>query len=149
MTDQSEDPYYFTVNKTEISIDDDGWLLHGDLKEWLSKIIKDEEFSILLTNDAHIQELNRDFRNKDKPTNVLSFPDGEDDYLGDIAISLQTIAKESREQDKDFYHHFIHMVVHGLLHLKGHDHEDDTEAEEMESLEIKILADIDIKNPYI
>lgn len=149
MTDTNEDPNYFTINNAEISIDDDGWLNYADLKEWLSKSIQDEKFSILLTNDKHIQVLNRDFRNKDKPTNVLSFPDGENEYLGDIAISLQTIETEAKEQDKDFYHHFIHMVVHGLLHLKGHDHEDNSEAEKMESLEIKILADIDIKNPYI
>jgi len=149
MTDTDEDTTYFTINNAEISIDDDGWLDYADLKEWLSKAIGDEKFSILLTNDTHIQVLNRDFRNKDKPTNVLSFPDGENGYLGDIAISLETIVAEAKDQDKNFYHHFIHMVVHGLLHLKGHDHEDDSEAEEMESLEIKILADIDIENPYI
>lgn len=149
MIDTDEDQNYFTINNAEISINDDSWLNHADLKEWLSKVINDEEFSVLLTNDTHIQVLNRDFRNKNKPTNVLSFPDGEDGYLGDIAISLETIVKEAKEQDKNFYHHFIHMVVHGLLHLKGHDHEDDSEAEEMESLEIEILADMGIKNPYI
>lgn len=149
MTDTDEAPNYFTINNAEISINDDGWLNHADLRDWLSKAIDDEEFSVLLTNDTHIQALNRDFRNQDKPTNVLSFPDGEDDYLGDIAIALETMVKEAKEQDKDFYHHFIHMVIHGLLHLKGYDHEDNKEAEEMESLEIKILADMSIKNPYI
>jgi len=149
MTDKPEDPYYFTINNAEISIDDDGWLNYDDLQKWLLMAIKNEEFSILLTNDEHIQNLNRDFRAKDKPTNVLSFPDGENGYLGDIAISLNTIEAEAQEQNKDFYHHFIHMVIHGLLHLKGYDHENDKDAQKMESLEIKILADIGIKNPYI
>ena len=149
MTDKPEDPYYFTINNAEISIDDDGWLNYDDLQKWLLMAIKNEEFSILLTNDEHIQNLNRDFRAKDKPTNVLSFPDGENGYLGDIAISLNTIEAEAQEQNKDFYHHFIHMVIHGLLHLQGHDHEDDSEAEKMESLETQILADMGIETPYI
>lgn len=145
-----DDPNYFQINNAEISIDDDAWLSLSNLKDSMNKVIKDEEFSILLTNDDHIQQLNRDFRDKDKPTNVLSFPgDEDDDYLGDIAISYQTLVQEAEEQEKDFYHHFIHMLIHGLLHLQGYDHETDEEAEEMEALEIEILADIGIENPYI
>ncbi len=147
--DDLEDHHYFQIRNASVAIDDDGWFHYAVTPYWLEKIIEDEAFSLLLTNDGHIQQLNRNFRNKDKPTNVLSFPDGENDYLGDIAISLETITKEAKEQDKDFYHHFAHMVIHGLLHLKGHDHENDAEAEKMESLEVKILADIGIKNPYI
>jgi len=124
-------------------------MAYPDLRRWLEKIITVGDcFSLLLTDNAHIQQLNRDFRDQDKPTNVLSFPDGEAGYLGDIAIALQTIEAEAKDQDKDFYHHFIHMVIHGLLHLKGYDHDTDAQAEEMEALEIKILADIGIKNPY-
>lgn len=149
MTDTEDDPHYFTINSAEIIINDEAWLNHGDLKSSISKVINDEEMSIMLTNDNHIQQLNNDFRNKDKPTNVLSFPADEDSYLGDIAISLETIEKEALEQEKDFYHHFIHMLVHGILHLKGYDHLTDEEAEEMETIEIKILADMGIKNPYI
>lgn len=149
MTDTQDDPHYFVINKVEISISDDRWLAHQNLREYLKKIIKDEECSILLTNDTHIQQLNNDFRTIDKPTNVLSFPNDEGDYLGDIAIAIETISKEAKEQSKDFYHHFIHMVIHGLLHLKGYDHETDSEATEMETLEIKILADMGIENPYI
>lgn len=149
MTDTEDDPHYFTINSAEIIINDEAWLNHGDLKSSISKVINDEEMSIMLTNDNHIQQLNNDFRNKDKPTNVLSFPADEDSYLGDIAISLETIEKEALEQEKNFYHHFIHMLVHGILHLKGYDHLTDEEAEEMETIEIKILADMGIKNPYI
>ena len=120
-----------------------------NLKDMIAQVINDEFISILLTNNAHIQHLNKEFRGKDKPTNVLSFPADEDDYLGDIAIAYETICAEAIEQDKKFDHHLIHMVIHGLLHLKGYDHEDDLEAEEMEALEIKILADMGIENPYI
>ena len=144
----ADDRNYFQINQAEISINDDQWHDYPNTGKWLSKIIKDENFSLLLTNDVYIQKLNKDFRGKDKPTNVLSFPDGDNGYLGDIAISLETIEKEGKEQNKEFYHHFIHMVVHGLLHLQGYDHENDQEAEEMESLEVKILSDIGVDNPY-
>jgi len=149
MTNDQVDMHYFTVNNAEISIDHDSWLEYPNIKTSLEKIIGDEEFSILLTNDTHIQKLNKDFRGQNKPTNVLSFPENDGDYLGDVAIALETMTRESLEQSKDFYHHFIHMVIHGLLHLQGYDHENDDDAEEMELLEIKILADIGIENPYI
>ncbi|PCI00965.1 MAG: rRNA maturation RNase YbeY [Alphaproteobacteria bacterium] len=107
-----------------------------------------------LMNDPEIQTLNKNFRQKDKPTNVLSFPDGEPDdngrlHLGDIAIAFETLTRESKEQDISFKNHLSHLIVHGLLHLYGYDHEDDSEADEMESLEIEILKDMGIKNPYI
>ncbi len=149
MTDTPDDPYYFQIQNAEITIDDDAWLTLTDLRLSIEKVINDEQFSILLTSDTHIQQLNKDFRDMDKPTNVLSFPDDDDDYLGDIAISYKTLEREALEQEKDFYHHFTHMLIHGLLHLKGYDHMTNDEADEMESLEIKILADMGIKNPYI
>lgn len=148
-SEEDDDSSYFEINNAEISIDDPAWNNVGSLHDTVASVIKDEHLSILLTNDDHIQQLNRDFRNKDKPTNVLSFPDGEDDYLGDIAVAFETIKREAEEQNKTIHHHFIHMLVHGVLHLKGYDHESDEEAEEMEALEIKILADMGIKNPYI
>lgn len=127
------------------------------------------ELSILCTGDAQLQELNRDFRGKDKPTNVISFPSGE--YppsplprasfsrlrekgreralsLGDIALSLDTVAREAVEQGKRFEDHLAHLTVHGILHLLGHDHEAEGEAEVMESKEISILQKLNIKNPY-
>lgn len=112
--------------------------------------------TILLTNDARILELNSQFRNQNKPTNVLSFPSGEEEpdpengklYLGDIAISFETVSREAVEGQKTLTHHLTHMIVHGILHLLGYDHETDEEAEEMEGLEIKILHVLDISDPY-
>jgi len=119
---------------------------------------REMELSITLTNDAHIQDLNHDYRDKDKPTNVLSFPqidwsEGISDQeplimLGDVVCALETIAREAKEQYKTLDHHFIHMLIHSVLHLFGYDHEDEQEAEEMEALEINILNKMGIKNPY-
>ena len=83
------------------------------------------EFSVNLMDDAQIQILNRDFRNKDKPTNVLSFPSEESPYIGDVAISYDTIFAEAEEYGKDFKNHYAHMIVHAILHLMGYDHEAD------------------------
>lgn len=106
------------------------------------------EVSIVLTNDEHIRTLNRDYRGKDKATNVLSFPQDEPEMLGDIIIALETIQREANEQNKSFDNHFTHMLVHGCLHLMGFDHITDDEAEEMETLEVQILKQLNIKNPY-
>jgi probable rRNA maturation factor len=128
-------------------------------------IIKKIEVSILLTNDQQIQELNKNYRHKDKPTNVLSFPllDGKKikngnlknlnlngDYLalGDIVIAYQTVFKEAKDQNKTFQNHLTHLLIHSLLHLIGFDHEKEKDAKIMEGLEIEILANLGIKNPY-
>ena len=130
------------------------------LSENTSDIPKDREMelSITLTNDAHIQDLNHDYRDKDKPTNVLSFPQidfSNDDYkqepflmLGDVVCAIETIAKEAKEQYKPLENHFIHMLIHSVLHLFGYDHEEEQEAEDMEAMEIHILKKLGIKNPY-
>lgn len=117
------------------------------------------EVSVLLTGDDFIQQLNKEYREQDKPTNVLSFHseefkageyDGIEEFvmLGDIAIALETIVREAEEQQKDIKHHLCHMTVHGTLHLLGYDHINDNDAETMEGLETKILADMGIANPY-
>jgi probable rRNA maturation factor len=113
------------------------------------------ELSLLFTNDASMQVLNRDWRGKDKPTNVLSFPafslapgDRLPPMLGDIAIALETVRRESLEEGKPFDNHLRHMIVHGLLHLLGYDHEDDVEAEIMEAAERRILGRLAIPDPY-
>ena len=104
--------------------------------------------NVLFTNNDEIQQLNRDFRAKNKPTNVLSFPSGEEAFLGDIAISYDVIAKEKAEQSKTWRAHTLHMVLHGTLHLLGYDHENDEEAEEMEAFEIALLEQLGVANPY-
>lgn len=115
------------------------------------------EASIVLANDDLVQVLNREYRGKDKPTNVLSFaamdaggpvPDGASVPIGDVIVSYQTIEREAAEQEKFFKDHFTHMVVHGTLHLLGYDHENEDEANIMEALEIRILERMNIQNPY-
>lgn len=106
------------------------------------------EISIVLSDDAHIRTLNRDYRGKDKATNVLSFPQDDPFLLGDIILAIETITREAEEQNKSFNAHLTHMLVHGCLHLLGHDHEDDDEAQIMEDLEVRILKQLKIKNPY-
>lgn len=108
------------------------------------------EVSLLLTNDGEIQILNRDWRGKDKPTDVLSFPAAEMDrpFLGDIAIALETTRDDAAAKDIELAQHLSHLLIHGLLHLLGHDHKEDTEAAEMEALEIAALASLGWPDPY-
>ena len=104
--------------------------------------------AILLGYDATLRDLNRRFRGQDKPTNVLSFEDGTPQRLGDIALSLQTLKAEAREQGKTLKAHFQHLVAHGTLHLLGFDHEKSAQAERMEELERRILAGLRVADPY-
>ncbi len=106
------------------------------------------EVSITLTNDAEIHALNREYRNIDRPTNVLSFELGDDVLLGDIYISLDTVAREATDAGISIDEHTAHMAVHGTLHLMGYDHIDDDEAEVMESREVEILNKLGYANPY-
>ena len=121
---------------------------------------KPAELAIVLTDDSSIRRLNRDWRSIDRPTNVLSFPahrpsasaaeqiGGLRVPLGDIVIAYETTAEEARAEAKPFADHLAHLAVHGFLHLVGHDHEADEEAEAMEALERAILARIGIADPY-
>ena len=115
---------------------------------------EDFEVSVMLADDAQIRELNRTWRNKDKPTNVLSFPAPEQPgaegprHLGDIALAYETLVRESEEESKALADHFAHLIVHGVLHLLGYDHEIEAEAEIMEALEVKALATLGIADPY-
>lgn len=105
---------------------------------------------ILLTDDATVADLNIRFRDKAGPTNVLSFPAPEnpEGSLGDIALAFGVCAREAAEQGKPIAHHLQHLVAHGVLHLLGYDHLADDEAEEMEALERRILASLDVPDPY-
>lgn len=107
-----------------------------------------EGLTVLLTSDHRVQILNRKFRGKDKPTNVLSFPAREEGYLGDIAIAYGVTAREAEAAGLTLTDHLLHLTVHGVLHLLGYDHERSQDAEIMEALEADILADMDIANPY-
>ncbi len=123
------------------------------------------ELSILLTDDQNIQKLNKDYRDKDKATNVLSFPSlTEEDIdvflksgseipgfpiiLGDIIFAYETIKREALDQGKSFSDHFSHLCFHGMLHLVGYDHIEDAQAEEMEALEKNLLSKLSIDDPY-
>lgn len=120
------------------------------------------ELSILLTDDRKIKSLNNEFRGKDKATNVLSFPDTEIDwrrivefevsseymYLGDIAFSYQLIKEEALLKSIDFQDYFKHLLIHAILHLIGYNHENDEEAQIMETIEIEILDSFGIESPY-
>ena len=110
--------------------------------------------SLLFADDATIRVLNRDWRGKDKATNVLSFPPPDTGFpegpepMGDIALALETVTREANDEGKPFADHLAHLLVHGFLHLAGYDHETDEEAEEMEALERSILATLAIPDPY-
>jgi probable rRNA maturation factor len=113
------------------------------------------ELAIVLTDDSAIRALNRDWRGQNAPTNVLSFPAGApckggpgSPYIGDIVIAYETTAREAAAEGKPFKNHLAHLAVHGFLHLLGHDHETDREAQRMERLERTILARIGIPDPY-
>lgn len=114
------------------------------------------EISIVLAADAFVRRLNREYRGEDKPTNVLSFPGGEPEpaldirevALGDVAIAFETVEREAAAQGKKLDAHFSHMVVHGVLHLLGFDHEDESGAARMESLEVSVLGELGIDDPY-
>ena len=117
--------------------------------------------SLLFTSDAEVQTLNREWRAKDQPTNVLSFPmldradllalapDGPPEMLGDIALAFETCAREAADKGITIEHHTAHLIIHGLLHIAGHDHEISlADAAKMEALEIKALASMGIADPY-
>ena len=144
----------------------------GSLQSWAEAAYMGETpaaASMLITTAEEIQQLNKQYRDKDKPTNVLSFPmalpddvpeeiaheisqemfeqDGAS-LLGDIALCAPVIKQEAKQQSKSEEEHWAHMVVHGMLHLQGYDHLEDDEAEKMEQLEIKILDRLGFADPY-
>ncbi len=124
---------------------------------WVDAVLNDatqeSEVVIRIVDEEEMTQFNQQYRKKTGSTNILSFPfeipDGVDsDLLGDLLVCAPVVEKESKQQNKELEHHWAHLIVHGTLHLLGHDHIDDAEAEEMEALEIKILKTIKIENPY-
>jgi probable rRNA maturation factor len=150
-----------------IDVEDDAWLALPGL-ETLAKSavgaalfaakldVERCEVAVLFTDDAAIAAINAEWRGKDRPTNVLSFPApedmpvpaGEPRPLGDIVLAHGVISREAAEQGKTLHDHSAHLIVHGTLHLLGHDHEDEAEAEAMEALETSILKGLGISDPY-
>ena len=154
---------------TEVLVVADCWQTEPDAEAVIHRAINaaaesvdadvgDAELAVMLTDDSGIRTLNSNWRGIDKPTNVLSFPalqptgsgtpDDAPRMLGDIAIAYQTTRKEADDEQKPFDHHLSHLAIHGFLHLIGHDHEQDGDAETMEALEKEILAQLGIPDPY-
>ncbi|WP_339724988.1 rRNA maturation RNase YbeY [uncultured Paraglaciecola sp.] len=139
-----------------------------DIQLWIDTLflhqqIADKEMTVRIVDDAEIQQLNQQYRGKNKPTNVLSFPfempelslpidvqmdESLSQFLGDIVICAPVVKRESQQQNKILNHHWAHMLIHGTLHLLGYDHIEEQEAQEMESIEIAILQKLAIDDPY-
>ena len=124
------------------------------VKRWMqAALLEDASITLRLVGRAESKKLNAAYRNKDYATNVLTFPYGQDEssgqLLADIVICLPVIEKEAKDQNKTVLSHLTHLVVHGTLHAQGFDHEDDVEAEAMESLEVAILKKLKLANPYV
>ena len=149
----------------EIVIEDDGWAALPNLEmvagqaaaAALPKGEQGKIITLLFSDDETMQDLNNEWRGLNKPTNVLSFPapqdqpvpPGELPMLGDIVLGFGTCAREAEEVGKTLADHTCHLIVHGVLHLLGYDHESNKDAEVMEAAEIKILSTLGIENPYL
>ena len=146
----------------QIAVDTPGIPEIEAIRDWVHRTVdetdpgRDVEVSVRIVDDEEMRALNRGYRDQDKPTNVLAFPAGDAGFvppgerplLGDIVVCASVVAQEAEEQGKELQHHWSHMLVHGTLHLLGHDHIADEEAEEMEVLERRILASLGIADPY-
>ncbi|QUC05449.1 rRNA maturation RNase YbeY [Aggregatibacter sp. oral taxon 513] len=128
------------------------------IEQWATAAVQPQsdevEMTVRIVDEAESHELNLNYRGKDRPTNVLSFPfecpdEVELPLLGDLVICRQVVEREAQEQDKPLMAHWAHMVVHGSLHLLGYDHIEDNEAEEMESLEAQIMTGLGFADPYL
>lgn len=167
-------------NRIDVLTDDNQWLSEIENPDIWSKRIFDKALSYLkehgmdagfgferpicinlsLSNDDEVRKLNREFRGLDKPTNVLSFANIDDEMfwqeletadeieLGDIIVALETLKREAAEKNIPLLHHFAHLLIHGILHLFGYDHQTDEEAEKMEHIEVMILRQMGIDDPY-
>ncbi|MHC5306427.1 rRNA maturation RNase YbeY [Bartonella sp. LJL80] len=151
---------------TDIAIASEGWaeqhVLQSIVEAALTATLKrlgledlESELSLVFTNDDEIRRINAEWRRIDKATNVLSFPafpvkagDKAGPMLGDIIVACETVTREADEENKRFEDHLSHLLVHGLLHLMGYDHENDEDAEQMEQLEREILHSLAIADPY-
>ncbi len=154
--------------QVEIDITDDSWRIISNIEQVIDTAsaaaasalggdIAERQLGLRLADNDEVQALNKQFRGKDKPTNVLSFrmeedgldwPPDEPRPLGDVILAFGVVQKEAADFGKKIESHLTHLVVHGVLHLAGYDHEDAETANDMEALEIQILAGLGIENPY-
>jgi len=144
--------------KFDLLINEETWTEISDLEGCVERAfqaghsvaLKAGEVSLLLTDNAEMHELNKQFRSKDKPTDVLSFPADPMDapFLGDIAIGYGISSKDAATSGKNLVDHLSHLIIHGYLHTLGYDHQTDEEAEEMETMERRALASLGIADPY-
>lgn len=165
-------PLDMTQLDIQIAVEADGWADETALEALASRVLgaaetylakaedqpfpkRPTEVSLVFADDEMIREVNAEWRNKDKPTNVLSFPafpltPGKmpGPMLGDIIIARETVEREAVELEKSFEDHLTHLMVHGFLHLFGYDHIETDDAEEMEALETRILAELGLSDPY-
>jgi probable rRNA maturation factor len=153
------------VIELDVLVEHEGWHALDGVEELCSRAVEAAfaasplaptgpvEISLMLADDAAVRDLNRDWRGQDKPTNVLSFPAPALDVpgirpLGDIALALETVTREAEAEEKTLREHALHLVVHGCLHLLGHDHDTPEAAGAMEAVEIDALARLGVANPY-
>jgi len=143
LTDPSWKPMFSALNKDHLSEVIKLALIEGEFHE------RPVEIAVCLGDDHHMTHLNAQFRDKAEPTNVLSFPAADtSSHLGDIAMGFGIVAREAKESGKPIAEHFLHLLTHGVFHLLGYDHMADDQAEDMEAAERRILAAIDIADPY-
>ena len=146
--------------QTEIAVLSDLWDGLADAEDVVRRAVEavvaraevtippDAELSVALADDAMVQRLNREYRAKDKPTNVLSFPAAHGPLLGDVILAYETLLSEAKEEGLAPADHLTHLTIHGLLHLLGYDHETEADAVAMESMETSILAGLGISDPH-
>ena len=152
--------------KIDIAISNEGFDApsQNEILNWLNTLFKHKQIqphkkvsravsiSFCMIGFSEMQALNKQYRQKDKPTNVLSFPcpipNAPDGFLGDIVLCVPQIEREAKEQHKSLSCHWAHLILHGTLHLLGYDHETEQEAIEMENLEVDLLAQLSMPNPY-
>ena len=146
--------------RVEFVVEAEAWSAHGGLMKTCLNAIeaglkqietpRDGAVVILFSDDATVHELNRRFRDKDKPTNVLSFPAPErEGYPGDVILAYETCAAEAQAAGVSLIDHAAHLALHGVLHLNGFDHQEEDEAAEMEALETVVLTGLGMQDPYL
>ncbi len=151
----------------DVAVEAEGWPSAGKLNAQVARAFAaavgtgelayqpGSELSLLFADDAVVRDLNRNWRDQDKSTNVLSFPGGDESgpvygpMLGDIVFAFETVGREAEEGEMPFENHLSHLIVHGILHLFGYDHQIEEDAEVMEALERRILAKLNIPDPYV